>query len=146
MRSAGRRARALEQQHHLQEMREQLAELYREQEWQRRLGVIAALLPYSGPLGRGWSNLRPAARIPQQRAWLTAGEKRVARAAEAAARRALIPQQRRPLEIESRRGEPIRGASPEVAVRPRIERIRQSDGRFGTREDVQNNRNPRGFT
>lgn len=136
----------------LQEARDELASLRREQEWQRRLRVITALLPYSGPRSRGWSNQSPQrttmARIPLQRgSTLTRGEKRVARAAPVLAahrERLALPQQRQPLAIESRRGPVLRGASPDVVIKPRIERERLPDGRFGGRTDIQNNRPGRG--
>lgn len=125
--------------HQLQEMRDELAELRREQEWQRRLGVLAALLPYSGPYGRGWSNYRPP-RLPVQRPALTAGEKRVARAAPilAASRdRIAIPQQRQAPAIEAR------VALPPVETNTRTEPVRLADGRFGARTDIDNNRGGR---
>lgn len=132
----------------LQEMRRELDEMQREQEWQRRLRVITALLPYSGAHGRGWSNVTTRARyIPLQRSAPTMGEKRVARAAPVLAahrERLAIPQQRQPLAIESRRGPVLRGASPDVVIKPRIERERLPDGRFGGRTDIQNNRPGRG--
>lgn len=140
MRGATRAVGVPKLHHQLQEMRDELAELRREQEWQRRLGVLAALLPYSGPYGRGWSNYRPA-RIPVQRLALTAGEKRVARAAPilAAGRdRIAIPQQRPASAIEARRAAP-----PPVETNTQTEPVRLANGRFGARGDIDNNRGGR---
>ena len=139
MRGAIRPAGVSKLHRRLQEMRDELDELRREQEWQRRLGVIAALLPYSGPYGRGWSNYRPP-HIPVQRPPLTAGEKRVARAAPilAACRdRVAIPQQRQAPALEDRR------AAPTAEARPQTEPIRLANGRFGARTDIDNNRGGR---
>lgn len=140
MRGATRAVGVPKLHHQLQEMRVELAELRREQEWQRRLGVLAALLPYSGPHGRGWSNYRPP-RIPVQRPALTAGERRVARAAPilAASRdRIAIPQQRPAPAIEARPAAP-----PPVETSARSEPVRLVDGRFDSRTDIDNNRGGR---
>lgn len=127
----------------LQEARDELASLRREQEWQRRLRVITALLPYSGPRSRGWSNQSPAKEggIPLQRSAPTAGEKRVARAAPVLAAhqaRIVIPQQRQSHALERRRALP-----PPPHTDAWIGQVRKADGRFGGRTDIQNNRTGR---
>ncbi len=129
----------------LQAMRDELDELRDEQEWQRRLRVFAALLPYSGPFSRGWSNTPPArkpysSRVPPQRPPLTQAEKRIARAAPIlAARRdrVEIPEQRPPPALEN--------CPPPSPPRTDVwaELPRQPDGRFGPRNDIDNNRGGR---
>lgn len=75
----------------LQEMRNELLELRREQEWQRQLGVITALLPYSGENASRNRRRRafpplPSSAIPKQRQPLPSEQRLVD-----AARRARYP-------------------------------------------------------